>query len=123
MSSKREEEKRQDIKNKNLKESKKTSTNNITTKKPKSKNYSLKKTNKIDKKQNNFSGGIESFVNFTKNLSSDFNDETFLKYILFIKNFEFDDEFLNLERRLIIDFSQLYYLCHRVLCFPQLYGL
>ena len=47
--------------------------------------------------------GIESFVNFTKNLSSDFKDETFLKYILFIKNFEFDDEFLNLERRLIIE--------------------
>ena len=67
MSSKREEEKRQDIKNKNLKESKKTSTNNITTKKPKSKNYSLKKTKKIDKKQNNFSGGIESFVNVSNN--------------------------------------------------------
>ena len=47
--------------------------------------------------------GIEAFVNFTKNFSLDFNDETFLKYILFIKNFEFDDTFLNLERRFIIE--------------------
>ena len=47
--------------------------------------------------------GIESFVNFTKNFSLDFNDESFLKYILFIKNFEFDDDFLNLERRFIIE--------------------
>ena len=47
--------------------------------------------------------GIESFVGFTKNFSLDFNDETFLKYILFIKNFEFDDSFLNLERRFIIE--------------------
>ena len=47
--------------------------------------------------------GIESFVNFTKNFSLDYNDETFLKYILFIKNFEFDDSFLNLERRFIIE--------------------
>ena len=47
--------------------------------------------------------GVESFAEFTKNLSSDFTDETFLKYILFIKNFEFDEEFLNLERRLIVE--------------------
>ena len=47
--------------------------------------------------------GIESFVEFTKNFSLDFNDETFLKYILFIKNYEFDDNFLNLERRFIIE--------------------
>ena len=46
--------------------------------------------------------GIESYVNFTKNFSLDFKDETFLKYILFIKNFEFDDDFLNLERKFII---------------------
>ena len=47
--------------------------------------------------------GIENFVNFTKNFSLDFNDESFLKYILFIKNFEFDDDFLNSERRYIIE--------------------
>ena len=47
--------------------------------------------------------GIESFVEFTKNFSLDFNDESFLKYILFIKNFEFDDDFLNSERRYIIE--------------------
>ena len=46
--------------------------------------------------------GIESFANFTRNLSEDFKDEDFLKYILFIKNFEFDDDFLNLERKFII---------------------
>ena len=46
--------------------------------------------------------GIESYVNFTKNFSLDFKDETFLKYVLFIKNFEFDDDFLNLERKFII---------------------
>lgn len=45
---------------------------------------------------------IESFVNFTKNLSTDFNDENFLKYILFIKNFEFDDDFINSEKKIII---------------------
>ena len=68
MSSKREEEKRQDTKNKNLKESKKTTTNNIASKRPKTKNYSLKKPKqKNDKKQNNFSGGIESFVNVSNN--------------------------------------------------------
>ena len=38
---------------------------------------------------------FESFVNFTNNFSSEFNDEIFLKYILFLKKFEFDDEFLN----------------------------
>ena len=47
--------------------------------------------------------GIESFVGFTKNFSLDFNDETFLKYILFLKNFEFDDNFLNSERKIIIE--------------------
>ena len=46
--------------------------------------------------------GIESFVDFTKNISTDFNDETFLKYVLFIKNFEFDDNYLNTERIPII---------------------
>ena len=68
MSTKREEEKRQDTKNKNLKESKKTNTNNIPSNRPKTKNYSLKKPKKKnDKKQNNFSGGIESFVNVSNN--------------------------------------------------------
>ena len=68
MSSKREEEKRQDIKNKNVKESKKVNFNNIPSNRPKSKNYSLKKPKKkYDKKQNNFSGGIESFVNVSNN--------------------------------------------------------
>ena len=47
--------------------------------------------------------GIESFVNFSKKFCLDFKDETFLKYILFIKNFEFDDNFLNLERKFIIE--------------------
>ena len=46
--------------------------------------------------------GIESFVDFTRNISTDFNDETFLKYVLFIKNFEFDDNYLNTERIPII---------------------
>ena len=72
MSSKREEEKKQDIKNKTLKESNKYNNNNkniISTKpKTKTKNYSTKKPkNKYDKKQNNFSGGIESFVNVSNN--------------------------------------------------------
>jgi dynein light intermediate chain len=68
MSTKREEEKRQDTKNKNPKESKKTNTNNIPSNRPKTKNYSLKKPKKkYDKKQNNFSGGIESFVNVSNN--------------------------------------------------------
>lgn len=68
MSTKREEEKRQDTKNKNPKESKKTNTNNIPSNRPKTKNYSLKKPKKKnDKKQNNFSGGIESFVNVSNN--------------------------------------------------------
>jgi dynein light intermediate chain len=68
MYTKREEKKRQDTKNKNLKESKKTNTNNIPSNRPKTKNYSLKKPKKKnDKKQNNFSGGIESFVNVSNN--------------------------------------------------------
>ena len=54
------------------------------------------------KKQISFLEGIESFVNFTKNFSLDFKDETYLKYILFIRNFEFDDDFLNSERKFII---------------------
>ena len=54
------------------------------------------------KNQISFLEGIESFVNFTKNFSLDFKDETYLKYILFIRNFEFDDDFLNSERKFII---------------------
>ena len=46
--------------------------------------------------------GIESFANFSRNLSENFKDEDFLKYILFMKNFEFDDDFLNTERKFII---------------------
>ena len=67
MSSKKEEEKKQDIKNKTQKNTSKYN-NNISSNKPKTKNYSLKKTKKkYDKKQNNFSGGIESFVNVSNN--------------------------------------------------------
>ena len=67
MSSKREEEKKQDIKHKNQKENSKYN-NNISSNRPKTKNYSIKKTKKkYDKKQNNFSGGIESFINVSNN--------------------------------------------------------
>ena len=67
MSSKKEEEKKQDIKNKTQRNTSKYN-NNISSNKPKTKNYSLKKTKKkYDKKQNNFSGGIESFVNVSNN--------------------------------------------------------
>ena len=44
---------------------------------------------------------IESFVNFTSNFSTEFNDEIFLKYILFLKKFEFNDEFLDSEKVII----------------------
>ena len=67
MSSKREEEKKQDIKHKNQKENSKYN-NNISSNRPKTKNFSIKKTKKkYDKKQNNFSGGIESFINVSNN--------------------------------------------------------
>ena len=67
MSSKREEEKKQDTKNKSQKGTTKYN-NNITSNRPKTKNHSIKKTKrKYDKKQNNFSGGIESFVNVSNN--------------------------------------------------------
>ena len=67
MSSKKEEEKKQDIKNKTQRNTSKYN-NNISSNKPKTKNFSLKKTKKkYDKKQNNFSGGIESFVNVSNN--------------------------------------------------------
>ena len=67
MSLKREEEKKQDIKNKNQKATTKYN-NNINSNRPKTKNLSIKKTKrKNDKKQNNFSGGIESFVNVSNN--------------------------------------------------------
>ena len=46
---------------------------------------------------------IESLNRFLDDTFTKFNDETFLKYILLIKNFEFDDEFLNLNRRNFID--------------------
>ena len=42
---------------------------------------------------------IESLNKFLDETFSKFNDVIFLKYILLIKNFEFDDEFLNLNRR------------------------
>ena len=45
------------------------------------------------------SESIESLNKFLDDTFSKFNDVTFLKYILLIKNFEFDDEFLNLNRR------------------------
>ena len=66
--SKKEEEKKQDIKNKTLKDISKYNSNKNTTNKNKTKNYSIKKTKKkYDKKQNNFSGGIESFINVSNN--------------------------------------------------------
>ena len=46
---------------------------------------------------------IESLNKFLEDTFSNFKDETFLKYILLIKNFEFDDEFLNLNRRNFIE--------------------
>jgi dynein light intermediate chain len=66
--SKREEEKKQDLKNKTQKDFSKYNNNKNTTTKNKTKNYSIKKTKKkYDKKQNNFSGGIESFINVSNN--------------------------------------------------------
>ena len=46
---------------------------------------------------------IESLNRFLEDTFTKFNDETFLKYILLIKNFEFDDEFLNINRRNFIE--------------------
>ena len=66
--SKKEEEKKQDIKNKTLKDISKYNSNKNPTNKNKTKNYSIKKSKKkYDKKQNNFSGGIESFINVSNN--------------------------------------------------------
>ena len=66
--SKKEEEKKQDIKNKTLKDISKYNGNKNPTNKNKTKNYSIKKSKKkYDKKQNNFSGGIESFINVSNN--------------------------------------------------------
>jgi dynein light intermediate chain len=66
--SKREEEKKQDLKNKTQKDFSKYNNNKNTTTKNKTKNYSIKKSKKkYDKKQNNFSGGIESFINVSNN--------------------------------------------------------
>ena len=46
---------------------------------------------------------IESLNKFLDETFSNFNDITYLKYILLIKNFEFDDEFLDLNRRIFIE--------------------
>ena len=46
---------------------------------------------------------IESLNRFLDETFSKFNDITYLKYILLIKNFEFDDEFLDLNRRIFIE--------------------
>ena len=75
---KKEEEKKQDIKKKNQKETIKNNNNNNTSNRPnnsnnisnrpKTKNISTRKSKKkYDKKQNNFSGGIESFINVSNN--------------------------------------------------------
>jgi dynein light intermediate chain len=62
------EEKKQDLKNKTQKDFSKYNNNKNTTTKNKTKNYSIKKSKKkYDKKQNNFSGGIESFINVSNN--------------------------------------------------------
>ena len=49
------------------------------------------------------SDSLESLNKFLDETFSKFNDIIFLKYILLIKNFEFDDEFLNLNRRNFIE--------------------
>ena len=49
------------------------------------------------------SDSIESLNRFLEDTFTKFNDVTFLKYILLIKNFEFDDDFLNLNRRNFIE--------------------
>jgi dynein light intermediate chain len=65
---KKEEEKKQDIKKKSQKETIKNNNNNETSNRPKTKNISTRKSKKkYDKKQNNFSGGIESFINVSNN--------------------------------------------------------
>ncbi len=46
---------------------------------------------------------IETLNRFLDETFSKFKDITFLKYILLIKNFEFDDEFLSLNRRNFIE--------------------
>jgi len=82
MSSKREEEKRQDTKKKNSKEVTKYNEYNSPNKK-KTKNISQKKYKKnYDKKQNNFSNGIESFINVSNNPPSDLmtSSSSLIKY-------------------------------------------
>ena len=49
------------------------------------------------------SESIESLNRFLDETFSSFNDVLFLKYILLIKDFEFDEEFLNLNRRNFIE--------------------
>ena len=49
------------------------------------------------------SDSIESLNRFLDETFSKFNDVTFLKYILFLKNFEFDEEFLNINRKIFIE--------------------
>jgi hypothetical protein len=46
---------------------------------------------------------IESLNKFLDEKFSNFSDVTFLKYVLLLKNFEFDDEFLNINRRNFIE--------------------
>ena len=82
MSSKKEEEKRQDTKKKNSKEVTKYNEYNSPNKK-KTKNISQKKYKKnYDKKQNNFSNGIESFINVSNNPPSDLmtSSSSLIKY-------------------------------------------
>ena len=82
MSSKWEEEKRQDTKKKNSKEVTKYNEYNSPNKK-KTKNISQKKYKKnYDKKQNNFSNGIESFINVSNNPPSDLmtSSSSLIKY-------------------------------------------
>ena len=82
MSSKQEEEKRQDTKKKNSKEVTKYNEYNSPNKK-KTKNISQKKYKKnYDKKQNNFSNVIESFINVSNNPPSDLmtSSSSLIKY-------------------------------------------
>lgn len=82
MSSKKEEEKKQDSKNKNSKEITKYNEYNSPNKK-KTKNFSQKKyKKKYDKKQNNYSNGIESFINVSNNPPSDLmtSSSSLIKY-------------------------------------------
>ena len=45
---------------------------------------------------------IESLNKFLDEKFSNFSDVTFLKYVLLLKNFEFDDEFLNINMKLLL---------------------